>query len=82
MAKSLGVAPVDLNDDGWMDLIVANDTVQNFVFTNRHDGTFCEVGAISGLASTPRDHPRRGWASTPLASRTTTRSGFHRQLRQ
>jgi len=50
LAKSLGVAPVDLNDDGWIDLIVANDTVQNFVFTNRHDGTFQEVGALSGLA--------------------------------
>jgi hypothetical protein len=50
MAKSLGVAPVDLNDDGWIDLIVANDTVQNFVFTNRHDGTFREIGALSGVA--------------------------------
>jgi hypothetical protein len=50
MAKTLGVAPVDLNRDGWMDLVVANDTVQNFVFTNRHDGTFEEVGAVSGIA--------------------------------
>jgi hypothetical protein len=50
MAKSLGVAPVDLNSDGWMDLVVANDTVQNFVFTNAHDGTFREIGALSGVA--------------------------------
>jgi len=50
MAKTLAVAPIDLNDDGWMDLVVANDTVQNFVFTNRHDGTFQEVGAQSGMA--------------------------------
>ena len=50
MAKSLGVAPVDMNDDGWIDLIVANDTVQNFVFTNQHNGTFKEAGAASGLA--------------------------------
>ena len=50
MAKTLAVAPIDLNDDGWMDLVVANDTVQNFVFTNRHDGTFQEVGAQSGVA--------------------------------
>jgi hypothetical protein len=50
MAKSLGVAPVDLNHDGWIDLIVANDTVQNFVFTNQHNGSFKEVGAVSGLA--------------------------------
>ena len=50
MAKTLAVAPIDLNEDGWMDLVVANDTVQNFVFTNRHDGTFREVGAQSGIA--------------------------------
>lgn len=49
-AKTLGVVPVDLNQDGWMDLIVANDTVQNFVFTNRHDGTFAEIGALTGIA--------------------------------
>ncbi|MCF7763967.1 MAG: CRTAC1 family protein [Verrucomicrobia bacterium] len=50
MAKSLGVAPVDLDQDGWMDLVVANDTVQNFVFHNRRDGTFEEIGALSGIA--------------------------------
>ena len=50
VAKTLGVAPVDLNNDGWMDFIVANDTVQNFVFTNAHDGTFKEIGALSGVA--------------------------------
>ncbi|MBN8246543.1 MAG: CRTAC1 family protein [Verrucomicrobia bacterium] len=49
-AKTLAVAPLDLNDDGWMDLVVANDTVQNFVFTNRHDGTFAEVGELTGMA--------------------------------
>lgn len=53
MAKSLGVAPVDLNNDGWMDFVVANDQVQNFVFSNRHDGTFAEVGAQSGVAFDP-----------------------------
>jgi hypothetical protein len=50
MAKTLAVAPIDLNDDGWIDLVVANDTVQNFVFTNRHNGTFREIGAQSGIA--------------------------------
>lgn len=49
-AKSLGVAPVDLDGDGWMDLIIANDTVPNFVFLNRHDGTFEEIGAVAGVA--------------------------------
>jgi enediyne biosynthesis protein E4 len=49
-AKSLGVAPVDLDRDGWIDLVVANDTVQNFVFLNQRDGTFREIGALSGIA--------------------------------
>jgi len=52
-AKTLGVAPVDLDSDGWIDLVVANDTVQNFVFHNQSrsgGSTFKEIGAISGIA--------------------------------
>ena len=48
--KSLSVAPIDLNGDGWIDLVVANDTVQNFVFSNQHNGTFKEIGALAGVA--------------------------------
>jgi hypothetical protein len=50
MAKTLGVAPVDLDGDGCIDLIVANDTVQNFVFHNERNGTFKEMGGLTGLA--------------------------------
>jgi hypothetical protein len=50
IGKSLGVLPIDLNGDGWMDLVVANDTVRNFLFLNQHDGTFKEAGAESGIA--------------------------------
>lgn len=50
MAKSLGVACTDLNGDGWVDLVVANDTVQNLVFLNQKDGTFNEIGALTGVA--------------------------------
>jgi hypothetical protein len=53
MAKSLGIAPVDLNNDGWIDFVVANDQVQNFVLSNRHNGSFAEVGAQSGVAFDP-----------------------------
>jgi enediyne biosynthesis protein E4 len=49
-AKTLGVAPAEINGDGFMDLIVANDTVQNFVFINQRNGTFKEAGAVSGMA--------------------------------
>jgi hypothetical protein len=50
VAKSLGVSPVDIDGDGWIDLVIANDTVQNFVFHNQHNGTFAEIGAVSGIA--------------------------------
>jgi hypothetical protein len=48
--KSLGVVVCDVDDDGWPDIIVANDTVRNFFFHNKGDGTFEEIGQISGVA--------------------------------
>ena len=48
--KSLGVAPVDVDGDGWIDIVVANDTVQNFLFHNNRNGTFEEIGAQKGIA--------------------------------
>jgi hypothetical protein len=50
MAKSLGVVFEDVDADGWVDIVVANDTVQNFLFHNEHDGTFREIGALTGIA--------------------------------
>ena len=49
-AKTLGVAPVDIDGDGWIDLVLANDTVPNLVFMNQRNGTFKEIGAQSGVA--------------------------------
>lgn len=50
MGKSLGVVACDLDRDGWMDILVANDTVQNFLFHNRGGGIFEEIGVESGIA--------------------------------
>ncbi|MCH2337470.1 MAG: VCBS repeat-containing protein, partial [Pseudomonadales bacterium] len=44
VGKGLAVLPVDINDDGWLDLAVANDTVRNFLFINQQDGRFVEQG--------------------------------------
>jgi len=41
---------VDVDDDGWVDLIVANDSVPNYLYHNKHDGTFEDVSYMSGLA--------------------------------
>jgi hypothetical protein len=49
-AKSLGVVPADLDNDGFMDLIVANDTTPNFLFHNQKNGTFKECAATCGVA--------------------------------
>ena len=45
-----GVVFTDLNDDGWPDIYVANDSVPNLFFRNRKDGTFVEEGLAAGLA--------------------------------
>lgn len=50
VAKSLGVLPVDVDRDGWIDLVVANDSVRNFLFLNDRKGGFKEVGMQSGIA--------------------------------
>jgi hypothetical protein len=50
VAKSLGVAPYDVDGDGLVDIAVANDTVQNFLFHNKGGGKFDEIAIISGVA--------------------------------
>ncbi len=45
-----GVTFTDLDDDGWPDIFVADDSVPNLFFRNRGNGTFEEQGVISGLA--------------------------------
>jgi hypothetical protein len=50
VAKALAVLFLDVDEDGAVDVFVANDTTPNFLFKNRGDGTFEEVGARSGVA--------------------------------
>ncbi len=50
MAKGLGLAPIDADGDGHIDLLLGNDTVRKFFFHNKGDGTFEEVGELYGLA--------------------------------
>lgn len=48
--KALSATAVDYDNDGLLDIFVANDTVQNFLFQNKGNGKFEEVGALEGIA--------------------------------
>jgi hypothetical protein len=48
--RGMGVLSSDYNGDGWADVFVANDAMENYLYRNNGDGTFSEVGAESGVA--------------------------------
>lgn len=50
-AKGMGVVCADFNNDGWPDIAIANDTWPNFLFMNKHDGTFEDNSLLSGIAA-------------------------------
>ncbi len=62
-AKGLGVTIGDFNRDGWIDIFVANDRHKDFLFENKGDGTFQEMGSIYGV-SYSMDGTRRAGMGT------------------
>ncbi|MGB7282314.1 MAG: CRTAC1 family protein [Candidatus Acidiferrum sp.] len=59
-SKSLGVAMFDYDQDGWPDLLVANDTQPNKLYKNLRNGRFKEVGVEAGLAFSNEGKARAG----------------------
>jgi enediyne biosynthesis protein E4 len=59
-SKSLGVALLDYDQDGWPDLIVANDTQPNKLYRNNRNGTFKEVAVDAGVAFSTDGKARAG----------------------
>jgi hypothetical protein len=59
LAKAWGVVACDINNDGWMDLFVANDTVENFLFVNQK-GKFEEIGLVAGVGYSAYGRARSG----------------------
>ncbi len=60
LGKAWGVVATDINNDGRMDLFVANDTTANFLFVNKGNGKFEEAGIQSGVAYSQEGRPRSG----------------------
>lgn len=49
---------VDVDNDGWLDLLVANDSVPNYLYRNNHNGTFKDDSYVSGLAVNADGRPQ------------------------
>ena len=82
-SKSLGVAVLDYDADGWPDIFVANDTQPNKLYRNNRDGTFTEKGVAAGRGVLrgrrgARRHGRGRGRLRPLGPRRTCWSATSR----
>ena len=60
LGKAFGAVATDINNDGRLDLFVANDTTPNFLFVNQGDGAFEEEGLLAGVAYSEAGRARSG----------------------
>jgi hypothetical protein len=56
----LGVSTLDFDDDGWVDLYIANDSNPSALYRNNHDGTFTDIAVTSGCAYSQDGKPQAG----------------------
>jgi hypothetical protein len=61
--KSLAVVLADVNNDGWTDIFIANDTQRNFLYINNHDGTFRDATFKSGVGFSEDGRPEAGMSA-------------------
>jgi enediyne biosynthesis protein E4 len=59
-SKGLGIAILDYDQDGWPDVVIANDTQPNKLYLNKHNGTFEERGVLAGIAFSENGVARAG----------------------
>ena len=57
---ALGVSTLDFDDDGWVDLYVANDSNPSALYKNNRDGTFTDIGVAAGCAYSQDGKPQAG----------------------
>ncbi len=72
-SKSLGIATLDANQDGWPDLLISNDTQPNKLYVNNGNGTFTEKGVAAGIAYSEDGIARAGMG---VDSADYDRSGY------
>ncbi|MGH9868050.1 MAG: CRTAC1 family protein [Candidatus Polarisedimenticolia bacterium] len=60
VGKGLGVVMLDVNDDGWLDIYVANDKTINFLYLNKRDGAFRDISMMSGTGFSESGLPQAG----------------------
>jgi hypothetical protein len=75
-SKSLGVAMIDADADGWPDLFVANDTQPNKLYRNQRNGTFKEVAVDAGVAFSADGKARAGMGVDAADFENSGHSGF------
>jgi hypothetical protein len=64
--RGMGITAVDIDRDGWIDLFVANDLSPNFLFLNKHDGTFEDIGELSGAACAENGQNQAGMGTDAM----------------
>jgi hypothetical protein len=72
-SKSLGIAILDANQDGWPDIFISNDTQPNKLYMNNTNGTFTEKAVPSGVAYSEDGVARAGMG---VATADYDRSGY------
>ncbi len=64
MGNGLGIACADFDDDGWTDIFIANDGMQDMLWHNKGDGTFEEMGLLAGCALDDEGKEKAGMGVT------------------
>jgi enediyne biosynthesis protein E4 len=89
-SKSLGVALLDYDNDGWLDLFVSNDTEPNKLYHNNHNGTFTDAAVAAGIAyseagtvragmgTDASDYDNSGWQSLVIGNFTDEGMALYR----
>lgn len=75
-SKSLGIALLDFDNDGWLDLFVTNDTQPNKLYRNNHNGTFTDTAFSAGVAFSDAGKARAGMGTDAADYDRTGRQGL------